>query len=75
MQNVIRHAAALEMAMLLGQRHHAVFPDEDPETRTRMPDLFETFEKLEVELRQHIELLRLRGLQSEANDVFQNHSP
>ena len=59
--------------MLLGQRDVAVFPDEDPEARARMPDLFDAFEKLEKELRQHIERLRVRALQSEVNDVSENH--
>lgn len=61
--------------MLLGQRRFLVPPDEDPETRARMPDLFEAFEKLEAELRRHLELLRVRAIQSEANDVFENRCP
>jgi hypothetical protein len=63
------------MAMLLGQRHVSVLPDEDPEARTRMPDLFEAFEKLEAELRLPLELLRVRAIQSEVDDVFENHCP
>jgi hypothetical protein len=63
------------MAMLLGQRHVLVLTDEDPETRKRMPNLFEAFEKLEAELRLHLELLRVRAIQSEVDHVFGNHCP
>jgi hypothetical protein len=60
--------------MLLGQRRVSILTDEDPETRARMPDLFEAFEKLEAELRRHLELLRVRANQSEVG-VFGNHCP
>jgi hypothetical protein len=46
------------MAMQNSEYHHAVFPGETPATRQRMQDVCDAFEKLEKELRQHIEQLR-----------------
>jgi hypothetical protein len=45
--------------MLDGKYHHAVFSDETPETRHRMQDVCDAFEKLEKELREHIEQLQV----------------
>jgi hypothetical protein len=54
--------------MLDRKRDHVVFSDESPEIRTRMPDVLDSFEKLEKELRQHIEQLRLKTTQSDGNN-------
>jgi len=43
---------------LNGKYQKASFPDESPETRQRMPELFDAFERLEHDLRQHLEQLR-----------------
>ena len=51
------------MAMPLGRHPFGVIPDESPEVRTRMPELFDEFEKLEKELRQHIKRLRIQAIQ------------
>jgi hypothetical protein len=40
------------------RRDQALFPET---TETRLKDVFEAYEKLEKELRQHIEQLRLAG--------------
>jgi hypothetical protein len=49
--------------MLNGKCDHAVFPDETPETRHRLHDAFDAFEKLEKELRHHIDQLRAKQLE------------
>jgi hypothetical protein len=37
----------------------AIFPGESPDARQRMPEVFDAFEKLEKDLRKHIEMLRV----------------
>jgi hypothetical protein len=48
----------LATSTLKARYQQAVFPDETPETRQRLQDVCEAFEKLEKELRLHIEQLR-----------------
>jgi len=45
--------------MLDGKRYYAVFPDENPEIRQRMQNLFGLLKKLEKEFRQNIEQFRV----------------
>ncbi|MGD0317605.1 MAG: hypothetical protein ABSB37_17065 [Xanthobacteraceae bacterium] len=44
--------------MLDGKRYYADFPDENPEIRLRMQNLFGLLKKLEKEFRQSIEPFR-----------------
>jgi hypothetical protein len=51
------------MAMPLGRHHFGVTPEENSEVRTRMPELFDAFDNLEKELKQHIKRLRIQAVQ------------
>jgi hypothetical protein len=57
--------------MLDGKRDPGIFSDESPEIRTRMPDVLDSFERLEKELRQHIEQLRLKTIHSSPSILSQ----
>jgi hypothetical protein len=48
-----------EASRLRSKYHQAIFPGESPDARQRMPEVFDAFEKLEKDLRQHIEMLRV----------------
>jgi hypothetical protein len=52
--------------MLNGKRHRAVFSEESPETRERMRAVFDAYEKLERELRQHLQQLLVARWEREA---------
>ncbi len=45
--------------MLDGKRYYAVFPDENPEIRQRMRNLFDLLKKLEKEFRQPSQQFRV----------------
>jgi hypothetical protein len=49
--------------MPLGNKSIWAAPHESHEARTRMPELFDAFEKLEKELRQHLKKLRIQAVQ------------
>jgi hypothetical protein len=45
--------------MFDGKRYYAVFPDENPEIRLRMRNLFDLLKKLEIQFRQPSEQFRV----------------
>jgi hypothetical protein len=51
-----------------GEFFHVVEGDENAQTRERLRDVFSAFEKLERELRQHIEQLRLSQIPNSVPD-------
>ena len=55
---MIRSRVSCGTSSLNSKFQQAVFADETPETRERMHDVCDAYEKLEQELLQHIELLR-----------------
>jgi hypothetical protein len=44
----------------MGKRDDEGPPEHDPEARARMPEVYEAFARLEIELKQHIERLQIR---------------